>query len=149
LPDRQDFPFDDGELTNARQNIDRVLNGFYDGRICPDSTPGLSRRRFRSRKFRRTGLVSDVARRKRFAELKKFALYRSRRGFEIYEDGLPAIAIRIVAVAAQGHSPPDQRRKRRPVIVRIARDHFNAGEADVTAVFETKRPPINDGAHHA
>jgi hypothetical protein len=115
----------------------------------PGSTPGLSRRRFRGRKFRCAGHISDVGDRKRLAARQKFALYRMRGGIEIDEGGLSAVAIRIVALAAQDHVSADQCRERRPVIVRVWCNDFDAGEADVTAIFETERPRIGDGAHDA
>jgi len=46
----------------------------------------------------------------------KIALDRTRGRLKVYEGGLPAIAIRIVALHAQDHAPADQRRERRPTI---------------------------------
>ena len=68
---------------------------------------------------------------------------------KIYEGGLPAIAIRIVALSAQGHAPTDQPCECWLAIGGLPRDHFDACEAHVTAIIETERPRVNDGAHDA
>ncbi|WP_292695997.1 hypothetical protein [Nitrobacter sp.] len=45
--------------------------------------------------------------------------------------------------------PADQRRQRGFAILRLTRNDFNAGEADLAVIFEAERPRVDDGAYDA